>query len=198
MATRQLPDAEILRKLLRYEPETGKLFWRERAPETFLCEERNVKRMCSRWNRTKAGFEAFSSLTANGYKRTTIRPFGSFFAHRVIWCMVYGDWPEQIDHINQDRSDNRLSNLQSVDAETNGRNCGLSGRNKSGRIGVHWRPREKKWRAKIRHEGRYVYLGQFSRFEDACAARQRAEQEYGYSALHGKSPTESAQASSCQ
>lgn len=42
MATRQLPDAELLRKLLRYDPETGKLYWLPRSQDDFVDHPTNT------------------------------------------------------------------------------------------------------------------------------------------------------------
>lgn len=188
MATRQLPDAELLRKLLRYEPETGKLFWRERTPEVFNPCRASSDALCQMWNKQFANKEAFTAIS-NGYRVGAINAGGAtgmLRAHRVIWCMVYGQWPEQVDHINQNRSDNRLENLRETDFERNGRNARLGARNTSGRIGVHWCSNKERWRAKIRAHGRYIDLGVFKRFEDACEARSRAEKHYGYDPQHGK------------
>ena len=185
MAKRHLPDADLLRKLLRYEPETGRLYWRARTPEMF---KSGFEHECPRWNARYEGKEAFPALS-NGYRKGSITVRGerhNVSAHRAIWCMTHGYWPEQLDHINQDRADNRLENLRETDFEQNGRNCCLSVRNRSGRVGVYWRPRDRKWRAKIRAHGRYIILGNFARFEDACEARAEAEKRYGYDPQHGK------------
>lgn len=182
MAKRQLPDAQLLRKLLRYEPETGKLYWKARAPELF-----NHEKYADRWNNRFAGAEAFTARD-RGYATGTISVRGSrgrYTAHRVIWCMIYGYWPEQVDHADQNRTNNRVQNLRLTDHTRNGRNCRLSNRNRSGRIGVHWSRRRKRWRAKIRHNGRYIELGYFDDFTDACRAREQAERKYGYSTRHG-------------
>jgi len=185
MADSHLPDADLLHKILRYEPDTGKLYWRERTLDMF---QSGRGADCRRWNAQFAGKQAFTALSEGYHKgRITIRGQGfNVSAHRVIWCMIYGVWPDQIDHINQDKADNRIANLRLTDREANARNCRLSVRNRSGRIGVHWRSRDRKWRAKIRHDGRYIILGLFSRFEDACEARAQAEKRYGYDPQHGK------------
>lgn len=187
MATRQLPDADLLRKLLRYDPETGKLYWRERTPDMFKPGRHGPEAICRAWNKAHAGQEAFCQPN-RGYMTGGIHLGEKLVilkAHRIIWCIQHGYWPDQIDHINQDKSDNRLMNLRLATTEQNARNCRLSQRNKSGRIGVHWRERAGKWRARIMAEGRYVNLGEFASFEDACAARAAAERLYGYSDIHG-------------
>lgn len=181
MATKPLPDQATLLKLLRYEPETGKLFWRERPLSMFKGQTAMLG-----FNKRWAGREAFTSATPQGYKYAIMGPYGKIYAHRAIWCMLMGNWPTILDHADQDKANNRFENLSEVDRIQNGRNCRLSPRNRSGRIGVNWKSSRKMWRAKIRHGGRYIELGEFASFEDACAARADAEQKFGYSPLHGK------------
>jgi HNH endonuclease len=180
MAKRPLPDQATLLKLLRYEPETGKLYWCERDRTMFKSNAGFLS-----FNSCWAGKEAFTSFK-KGYRYAAIPPYGNIYAHRAIWCMTYGYWPEMLDHADQDRSNNRLGNLSEVTRVENGRNCKLSVRNRSGRIGVNWRARDAVWRAKIRHDGRYIELGRFKSFEEACAARSLAEQQFGYNPLHGR------------
>ena len=125
MPKRELPSPELLRKLLRYEPETGKLFWRKRPPDMFPRESRGLS-----WNTRYAGAEAFKDKHERGYKRGSI--FGKTFrAHRAIWAMVHGHWPpEDVDHINGDTSDNRLENLRAVSRQENLKNQRLSKTNR--------------------------------------------------------------------
>lgn len=162
---------ELCRQLLRYEPETGKLFWLQRADNP---------QFTGRW----AGKEAFTCLCA-GYR--TGRLFDHLFmAHRVIWAICNGAWPKQdIDHISGNRSDNRLSNLRAVDRTTNTQNQGLCRRNKSGHVGVSWCAERGKWDARIKANGRVVLLGRHGSFEDAVAARTAAEVRYGFHENHG-------------
>ncbi len=173
MAERQLPSPEVLRQLLRYEPDTGKLFWKERPLGMF-----GTKRACSTWNARYAGNEALIGDNGVGYRvgRIFDRPF---LAHRVIWAIYFGQWPEsQIDHINRDRADNRLENLRSATPAQNQFNQPKQSNNTSGFKGVFFDKRRGSWFAAIREKGRNIHLGTFecplaaAKAYD-CAARER-------------------------
>lgn len=172
---------DLLLELLRYEPETGKLYWRERSEHLFeetasMTAAHNMRR----WNSTFAGKEAFANATTHGYARSTI--FGSHYAkHRIIWLMVTGEQPEQIDHINGDPSDNRFSNLRAVCKSQNMRNIRLRKDNSSGHVGVSRASKGNSWEVML--AGRY--LGSFPTKEEAIAARKAAEAEQGFSRRHG-------------
>ena len=68
MIKRQLPTPELLRKLLRYVPVTGKLFWRERPVEMFSDNGNGQKANASGWNTRYANKEAFTSNNTKGYR----------------------------------------------------------------------------------------------------------------------------------
>lgn len=168
-----------LRRLLRYEPETGKLFWLERPRELF-----SSARACSVWNARYAGEEALTySLRNYRYGRLFNR---SISAHRAAWAIHHGHWPEHVDHINGDRSDNRISNLRSVSRTENNRNARLPKNNRSGVVGVVLVPESGRWAAFIGHQGRKVDLGRFAEKADAITARKTAERELGYHPNHGR------------
>jgi len=66
--TKPIPTPEMLRKLLRYDPETGKLFWRERPVEMFADTGRGgSKGSAARWNGRFSGKEAFTAISGSGY-----------------------------------------------------------------------------------------------------------------------------------
>lgn len=111
-----------------------------------------------------------------------------YLAHRIIWESVMGIIPEgmQIDHINHNRSDNRMENLRLVTHIENGMNQSRSVRNKSGVTGVSWQSRDKKWKAVISKDRKTISLGYFNNFDDAVAARLSAEIEFGYHVNHGR------------
>ena len=172
--------AEIARELLHYEPETGKLYWKERGPEYF----KDARSMNS-WNAKYANKAALSYKDRNGYMVGAI--FGRLFrAHRVIYLIAYGEFPsKETDHINGDRSDNRLANLREVSESENRRNRGKYSNNTSGVTGVYWKKGANKWSAYIRTKGKPHHLGYFSFFEEAVKARKQAEIEHGFHPNHG-------------
>lgn len=178
--TKDLPSPELLRKLLRYEPDTGKLFWRERPRAAF-----DSDRIFKCWNSRHAGKEAFLINNGKGYLTGTIF-YKTYKAHRVAWALHYGRWPqEQIDHINGDRSDNTIKNLRDVRRKVNMRNQKRRSTNKSGCAGVMQRSNGK-WRAMIWHNGKTKHLGTFDSFNCAASVRAKAEAELGYTKRHGK------------
>jgi hypothetical protein len=172
-------DVATLRELLRYEPETGKLYWLTR-PEGLMADG-----YASRWNTRFAEKEAFTSPNTSGYLRGTLFNTG-YLLHRVAWALHYGEWPsDQIDHIDGDVRNNCIENLRVVTAQQNRSNCKLPTNNTSGVIGVS-PSRGSKWRAQIRFHGKQTCLGDFVNFDDAVAARKAAELELGYHPNHGR------------
>lgn len=180
MAKNPLPSPELLRQLLRYEPETGKLFWRERDTEGSTESWRT-----DWWNRRYAGKEALTAISNCGYLKGTV--MGAYCkAHRAAWAITNGQWPsDQIDHIDGDKTNNRIANLRVVSNSINQKNRGMQSNNLSGFTGVSWHKVCSKWCATIGVDGRQVHLGTFESLDDAIAARKRAEIGAGYTERHG-------------
>lgn len=176
----ELPDQETLQALLRYEPDTGKLFWKERPLEMFKSE-----RSWKMWNTRFAGMEAFASIGRQGYFQGGLYN-KTRYAHRVIWKLRHGVEPDQIDHLDGDRTNNRLHNLREVSAAENRKNQRRPERNVSGVIGVGWSDQRKKWRAQIQVDGKCKHLGLFEDLEAAAIARKEAEIQYGFHPNHGR------------
>ncbi|ARC38619.1 HNH endonuclease [Paracoccus yeei] len=141
--------------------------------------------VASAWNVQFAGKPALIINRSDGYLSGSIFD-KRFLAHRVVWAMKYGEWPkDQIDHINGNRSDNRISNLRDVPNIENGKNLGLPSNNTSGVRGVYFSTLRKKWVVQIGSHEKRKTIGSFHDFEDAVAARRKAEKQFGYHSNHG-------------
>jgi hypothetical protein len=140
---------EELHRQLRYDAQTGKIFWRTGTP-------------------CYAPGREIGSGTSGGYRQVVINRC-VIRAHRVAWALHYGHWPElQIDHINRDRTDNRIANLRLATNGQNARNRTAQSNNKCGLKGVS---RHKgRWRATIFANGKQRNIGYFDDPHEAHAA----------------------------
>ncbi len=178
MAERILPDVQELRERFHYGPTSGKLFWRERPLCSFAKAAKGKI-----WNARFAGKEAGSKLT--DYVLVRMHET-SWKAHRIAWAIHTGAWPKgQIDHINGDGHDNRISNLREVSNRENHKNMPLRADNSSGHNGILQWPNGR-WRAEIRINGKNKHLGMFEHLEDAIEARRVAEKQFGFHENHGR------------
>lgn len=156
---------DFLKSILDYCPDAGTFRWKEGY--------------CFRG--TKPG-DLAGYPHHKGYWRIEIR--GKDYAmHRLAWFYMTGEWPpDQIDHINRRKDDNRWCNLRE---ESNGQNM-------ANRPHESFLPRVKRGRAsskprgvKLDKCGRYVanighppkHLGMFTTEEEAIAAYLRAARE---------------------
>lgn len=188
MAKKPIPTPEQLRQLLRYEPETGKLYWLHRGPEWFSDGQRDPSRRARTWNTKYAGKEAFTSSIYGTYKIGSVLGIPTS-AHRVGYSIYYGirlKAADEIDHINGDKSDNTISNLRLVTHGENAKNISLYKNNKSGVMGLHWERSHKAWAVSIHFGGRQHRIGRFKCFGRAVVARKEAEKMHGYHQNHGR------------
>ena len=180
MKMRPLPSRAELLRLLRYDPETGKLFWRERPRDGF-----KTLRAYNTWNSRFTNKEAFTAAMEAGYRLGAINEV-LYYAHRIIFKMVHDIEPLQIDHGNGNRSDNRLSNLSASSDAGNRLNMCLRSDNISGYHGVSWSNRDCSLEARITYQGHNVYLGYFKRKSEAIKVRKVAEAKYEFHENHGR------------
>lgn len=94
----------------------------------------------------------------------------AYFAHRLAWIMTYGYEPEEIDHINGNKDDNRLCNLRECSRMQNVRNVGLRKDNTSGYKGVSFYYPNGKWMSCIAIHGKTMNLGYYVTKEQAFSA----------------------------
>jgi len=102
-------------------------------------------------------------------------PFG---VHRLIFFIVNGFWPYQVDHKNGIRWDNHPDNLR---AATHAQNCmNRATRAKSGVKGCYWNELRKKWMVQVSIDGKRKTIGYFHSLDDAKIAFENASLEsYG-------------------
>jgi len=169
---------ELLRDVFRYDEETGDLIWKFRPRDDFTSQ-----RGFSVWNKRCSGAKA--GWSNDGYR--VVKVLGKKMqAHRVIWAIYHGKFPSTIDHINGNRSDNRIANLREVSVAENNRNLRVRKDNRTGVTGVYPAPRKGAWRATIAFEGKDFQLGTFNEFSSAVEARKAAEIKFGYHENHGR------------
>jgi len=162
---------EILRRTLDYNKQTGLFTWKI-EPYHHSCK-------------FKIGDQA-GHKAGKGY--ISVKLFGqSYAAHRLAYFYVLGFWPEdQIDHKDQNKSNNSWYNLRECSNKINHHNKPKQSNNKSGVTGVLWKERINKWIAYITIEGKKTHLGSFTSKEEAIKVRLTAEKEHGYYCNHGK------------
>lgn len=175
----RLPSQEELNAMLRYDAENGALVWKARG-------------VSQSWDTRWAGKPALAADSGHGYKQGRINGV-LHYAHRVIWKMLNGPLADlHIDHINGDRSDNRIHNIRAVTRAQNQRNLSKMAHNTSGHVGVHWDARDCKWVAQIKLSGVPKFLGRFELIEDAIRVRKQAERANDFHVNHGRAVNQGA------
>lgn len=177
MVRKQLPDLALVKGLVAYDEETGLFTWLVR-PVSMFPAERNAKM----WNTRFAGKPAFNIQHHAGYLYGEI--LGQVAsAHRMAWYYTTGEIPDEVDHINGIRTDNRIANLRNVNREKNCKNASISkSRNKSGVVGVAWDAPHARWVVRIGTK----HIGRYKSFDEAVMARKIAEKLLKYHPNHGK------------
>lgn len=172
----------ILRQILRYDPETGKLFWLFRDRSFF-----NSERHWKQWNTAHANKEAFTAGGGSMLHRHGKIFNVLYYAHLVAWAIHHGEWPtDNIDHIDGVECGNKISNLRLASQQVNMQNKRQYASNSSGVSGVSWHKKHKKWQAYITINKKRIHLGFFSDLEEAKNVRLAAQNNAGFHENHGR------------
>lgn len=148
------PPIELLRKFVRLDASTGKLYW-----------------TVTRNSRAIAGGEAFCTLSSGGYRQGRFN-YWRPLAHRVVFALFHGRWPVgDLDHKDGNRSNNSPANLREANDSQNSHNkkksrCVATSRYK----GVCWNSKSGKWQAAAKLQGKSHYLGLYDSENDAAVA----------------------------
>lgn len=179
-------DQAFLNSCFSYDSDTGSIHWKTRPVGHFKTAEAQ-----RRWNARFAGNKA-GSLGGNGHRKYWVCVINRkrVSAHRVIMLML-GRLSEgmEVDHMNSDGLDNRLSNLRVVSRRQNNMNLRKQSRNSSGMTGIRINPKGKIFGAFIIRNSTREWLGSFDTLLDAASSRKSAELRYGFGPSHGVSMT---------
>ena len=162
-------DIESLKKLLSYDKDTGKFTWTKDAHFKVRGKEAG-------YINRKFGYIRIGVLNK------------VYQAHRLAWIYHYGVNPEQqVDHINGDKTDNRIKNLRLATTAQNQMNCKAHCDNSTGFKGVTYRKGLKKpYRAAVQTCGKMIHVGYFSTPKEASIAYYlKAREIFGEFASQG-------------
>lgn len=153
---------ERLRSFLNYDPETGIFTWKiDRANK-------------------KAGDRA-GVVCGAGYRMICL-DYEKLYEHHLAVAFMQGHMPDDkvVDHLNQDRTDNRYVNLEVKSYHRNGHNRPQANSNSlTGIRGVSWDKRRQKWAARVTVKYKNITIGRYRTIEEAVAAREAADARYG-------------------
>lgn len=160
---RSLPLPAEIFDYFEYDPDTGIIRWKVRR------------------NKMQKG-QIAGYCHSSGYIRIEVKG-KSYKAHRIAFALGHNtlNIPNGIDHINGNRSDNRLDNLREATTQQNNYNTRKRKNTTSKYKGVSWDTRYQKWHARIRINGKQKHLGYYTSEEEAYAAYCKAAIE-----LHGE------------
>jgi hypothetical protein len=127
-----------------------------------------------------------NSVCKNGYLQTSING-KKYYLHRLAWLYVYGNFPDkEIDHINNNKTDNRICNLRQVTRSQNLSNTKLNKNNKAKHKNVSLHSKTNLWRVVMTKNKKCIVNKYFKELNDAiCFANKMREQHFGIYANHG-------------
>jgi hypothetical protein len=129
--------------------------------------------------RAKEG-ERAGTEDVHGYRRILIDG-KKYYEHHLVWFWLHEEWPDEIDHIDGDRSNNAPTNLRECNRSLNNCNRSYTAIGEAGLRGAYLNKRTMKWYSQIQFGGQVRYLGGgFDNPEEAHLLFERtAEQIHG-------------------
>lgn len=152
---RKVSVKKQIRNNLKYDPISGNIYWKRSYPNI----RKNNVAGCINKHRNAIVIRLNDKL---------------YFAHRIAWFLYYGKFPkDQLDHINHDGTDNRISNLREATTKQNHQN-------RKNAKGYYFDKGHQKWRAEIKINYKRIYIGLYNTEEEAKQARKEYEEKIGW------------------
>ena len=145
---------------------------KETLQELFEYREGNLYWKVVNSNRIKVGDKA-GYVNKLGYTEVRINN-KLYLLHRLIYAYHYGDFAGNVDHKDNNTSNNNIDNLRSCTQSNNMCNAKKQSNNTSGNKGVTFCKQTGKWRGNITKEGIDYWLGRFNSKEEAIKAVEQA------------------------
>ena len=167
-------------KLVNYDGATGVFIWLKREGS-----DPKTRQFNTRFSGKECGCD-----NGKGYSSIKIRIDGELFtlaAHTLVWLIAYGEMPVyDIDHIDGNRSNNKIDNLRAVTKALNCRNAKMLKSNTSGVTGVTLDKSTGKWRARTKVDKVMHSLGSFDDIRNAENAIKLFRAKHGFTDRHGQ------------
>lgn len=101
-----------------------------------------------------------------------------YYAHRLVFVYHHNSCPAYIDHIDGDKSNNRIENLRAASSNQNNYNVKTPKSNKSGVKNVHWNKKNYNWNVTLSANNKSMYFGSFDDLELAALVAEEARNLY--------------------
>lgn len=161
-----LPPIELLNEFFLYDENTGKL--------------------TNKYTRNSGAIKGEESggIHARGYRTVKVKGI-SYKVHRIIWKLMTGTDPIQVDHINGNPSDNRWENLRECTQQQNTYNKKLYINNKTGVKGIY-KTKNNKYSVRVSVNKQRINVGTFDTLEEAEQAYKKfVDEHHGEFANYG-------------
>lgn len=150
---------DMVREWLHYDPDTGVFTWIKAKPGI------RVGRVAGRNH-----CDGYRQICLNGH---------IYLAHRLAWFLFYGQWPAQmLDHINENKSDNRIANLRDVSQTKNQLNQKNAQRNSATGVRGVSPTTNGRYRAQIMLGRKQYALGTYLTVQEASVAYRAAREAF--------------------
>lgn len=149
---------DYLKSILDYNPETGIFTWKISSGST---KPGNI----AGYNRN----DGYILIRANNK---------SYLAHRLAWFYINGKFPNIIDHINRNKSDNRICNLREATKSQNQCNQKIRKNNTTGVKGVYFDKYRNKFVSELAIDNKKIFIGRFDSIELAEIAINESRSKY--------------------
>ena len=133
-------------------------------------------------------YKVSRSRNKAGSKAGTYRPHDNayqviingkhYLTHRIVFMMHNGYLPQYVDHIDRNRSNNKIENLREATHSQNAYNSTIRKDSKTGIKNVSWNKVDKSWKVRIQANNTRITIGQFKDLELAELVAMEARNKY--------------------